>query len=757
MRQARNAEMLEAAGAAARMPAPPEDGSSSDELPDTMLRPRAKQPRRRREHRQAPVDAMVDEDALAAMEALLPGQSSQSKVPLAGPTKQPQKEPKRGDGGSAKSKDNNKKTSNAASSRPSRARGGTKGLNVDDDDEIFEATLQQYAQQQLKGSPAPATVGSSETPDDGISGGATATGTSVAATSRPPPSIGELLTADRQQMDPRIERMKSFGAGSVESLKPQHPRCPRFKPCSLATPDPNKWPAFDALGARLEEATLPGLPRGITAYQLNTNDSGFQEGSRALHTAIGSGDPMSLMSVIQRFPYHLPALVQTHRTMATMGDAGIAAQMLDMALFTAGCILSPVLGRPGTQVLLLPGPGTTLLLEVLKLGVHSAMRKGCARTALELTKQLLSLDSADSQRMLLVADYIALRACAWDWTVSVLQASLRSLETAAPFSVPVLLPSWSFNAALAAHMRQHANASAAKAVPEAPQHLAEFLSDGGAGLLRAALLRYPTAGVAIADRSGAKLSAAPFSAFVDKVLPVLSRREQLSNAQRHALGIFAERSVDLWKMPIAVAFLNDAVGKLVQDFAAGGGAEALAGEQARHLAHRSGGGDGADEAALLAYRGATVDEALGNFTGPAIPRELLAEGFTEEEQIQHFAAAERAALPEEDRLTLDRFEAAFGPLPPDVPMAQRFSMYEELLQVRVRELGRDESAVGLFLRTLLPWNTARQIALRRALETAGREDPAVVQRRLQRARDAENEVEFVEYPSDEEEDHRRDP
>jgi hypothetical protein len=114
MRQARNAEMLEAAAAVARMPALPEDGSSSDELPDTMLRPRAKQPRRRREHRQAPVDAMVDEDALAAMEALLPGQSSQSKVPLAGPTKQPQKEPKRGDGGSAKSKDNNKKKQRSA-------------------------------------------------------------------------------------------------------------------------------------------------------------------------------------------------------------------------------------------------------------------------------------------------------------------------------------------------------------------------------------------------------------------------------------------------------------------------------------------------------------------------------------------------------------------------------------------------------------------------------------------------------------------
>ena len=81
---------------------------------------------------------------------------------------------------------------------------------------------------------------------------------------------------------------------------------------------------------------------------------------------------------------------------------------------------------------------------------------------------------------------------------------------------------------------------------------------------------------------------------------------------------------------------------------------------------------------------------------------------------------------------MQRYEAAFGALAPNLRFAERMEIYGQRLEEHVRGLGQDEGAVRMFLRTLLPWNDVQEMALRRAFEEAGVEDPAVAARRMQR-------------------------
>eukprot|EP00744_Colponema_vietnamica_P011217 GILI01015776.1.p1 GENE.GILI01015776.1~~GILI01015776.1.p1 ORF type:complete len:625 (-),score=151.45 GILI01015776.1:144-1898(-) len=123
---------------------------------------------------------------------------------------------------------------------------------------------------------------------------------------------------------------------------------------------------------------------------------------------------------------------------------------------------------------------------------------------------------------------------------------------------------------------------------------------------------------------------------------------------------------------------------------------------------------------------ALPEENVTGVFASQIPQELLDAG-EEEAHEGHF---ER--VPEAEAQLLRRYEAAFGALPGNLRFADRMEEYGRRLEERVRQLGRDEGAVTMFLRTMLPWNDVNEMALRQAFGEAGVEDPAVVARRLQR-------------------------
>ncbi|CUG89634.1 Hypothetical protein, putative, partial [Bodo saltans] len=112
------------------------------------------------------------------------------------------------------------------------------------------------------------------------------------------------------------------------------------------------------------------------------------------------------------------------------------------------------------------------------------------------------------------------------------------------------------------------------------------------------------------------------------------------------------------------------------------------------------------------------------------------------DEVQRDARAHEAqflaneGFPQEELDALQRFEAVFGPLPVEVPLQQRFEMYDEMLQQYRQEIGNDTHPVMLFLQTLLPWGgNLRDMALQRAMQAQNVDDPVARRVAAQRRRD----------------------
>ena len=77
-------------------------------------------------------------------------------------------------------------------------------------------------------------------------------------------------------------------------------------------------------------------------------------------------------------------------------------------------------------------------------------------------------------------------------------------------------------------------------------------------------------------------------------------------------------------------------------------------------------------------------------------------------------------------------EALFGPLSRELSDAERLEIYSGMLSEHEQQLGEDHGALSLFLRSLLPWNSLRDMALSRGLAENGVEDPVIALRRANR-------------------------
>lgn len=146
------------------------------------------------------------------------------------------------------------------------------------------------------------------------------------------------------------------------------------------------------------------------------------------------------------------------------------------------------------------------------------------------------------------------------------------------------------------------------------------------------------------------------------------------------------------------------------------------------------------------------EDVLGS-AGAVIPANLLDPEDTEEEarraqaqiEAQLGGAMQNRALNPLEEDALLRFRALYGPLAPGQQGGGDASPAEQLRAYRFRftseghvgaNLGQ-EGILMLFVRTLLPWNSTEEMALRRLLEERGIADPVATRTAEERARDAE--------------------
>ncbi|GLI70702.1 hypothetical protein VaNZ11_015646 [Volvox africanus] len=283
-----------------------------------------------------------------------------------------------------------------------------------------------------------------------------------------------------------------------------------------------------------------------------------------------SYDPATIAALLQQAPYHVDSLLAMHDLYRHMGENNYAEEMLDRALWMLESAWHPAF-QPATAVCRLDyaAEENRALFGALFRHVQALSRRGCHRASLECCKLLLALEPEDPLGGLCLVDYLAVRAGRYDW----LRRFVLHFEGNRALA---LLPNYAFALPMAAHRQQQeqqqkqqpgsaSGTAAERAQPGASSSGAASASSPSSSssspheLLVGALLLHPL----VLPRLIARLQ--DKGAARDPYWKELLSRRLFSSASdggsaslSHLVGLYVERSGELWKSPDLLALLRRA-------------------------------------------------------------------------------------------------------------------------------------------------------------------------------------------------------
>ncbi|KAI8849789.1 transcriptional repressor TCF25-domain-containing protein [Chytridium lagenaria] len=306
---------------------------------------------------------------------------------------------------------------------------------------------------------------------------------------------------------------------------------------NLATPR-DTWPRYDGrLGIQMQMVSAPSRAGDSDpqpgVFQFVYSQS-YLEVQQIFQICVDSHDPQTLTNLLRSNPYHIDALLQLSEVARHNTNMSVAAEYIERSLYafersfhtmfnpaTAFCRLS-YLHRENRAFFL-----------ALSRQIGFVAKKGCWRTALELTKYLLALDPEDDPLgAILLLDIFAIKANELAWFKRLWKEWAGEDDSAV-----VGLPNLEFGIALAERELELAKKS---------EHTRSTQ------LLRRALLSYPQALPLILERAAVTDTKLTSSAFFSPITD--------ENASENALSVltklFVERSHPLWKEPEVLQWLR---------------------------------------------------------------------------------------------------------------------------------------------------------------------------------------------------------
>ncbi|KAG2488363.1 hypothetical protein HYH03_013053 [Edaphochlamys debaryana] len=435
------------------------------------------------------------------------------------------------------------------------------------------------------------------------------------------------------------------------------------------------WPASEG-GLSME---LAGHKGGVPLFRYVYSPT-YRETQQRFYRCQASYDPATIAALLQQAPYHVDALLAMHDLYRHMGENSYAEEMLDRALWALEAAWHPSFSPAAAACRLDFGvEENKALFGALFRHVQALSRRGCHRAALECCKLLLALEPEDPMGGLYLLDYLAIRAGRCDW----LQRFVLQFEGNRSLA---LLPNYAFALPMAAHRRQ-AEAGAAGG------------SDGGElataspqELLVGALLLHPL----VLPRLVAKLQdkgAAKESWWKELLARKLyaGASDGGSASLSHLVGLYVERSGELWKPPPLLGLLRGAAQEAA-DIADGKAAPSngIGAADWRALARESFPASAANEYHHL--RIADFSDAVN-----ALPREEVEAAVQQGGNMQD--VEEAIAQLQEQMLLAQQHEAANGGGGGAAGAANRQMTEEEL---------RGANPLLMLLRSMLPWVNAGQ-------------------------------------------------
>ncbi|KAL7100470.1 hypothetical protein ACP275_09G147100 [Erythranthe tilingii] len=228
------------------------------------------------------------------------------------------------------------------------------------------------------------------------------------------------------QVEPKLlsaenELKRIFGSKVVKSYEKSqssgHSRLIRggrrgshnLKKTILVSPSQH-WPRWDgSLAMELLET------RNGVNYFKYVHSSSYAQAQRAFEGAKAMHDLNGIASILLNHPYHIDSLITLADYFKLSGEHEMSADATAKCLYALECAWHPLFTPSHKCQLKYVHDTNRPLFSSLFTHMKNMDRRGCHRSALEICKLLLSLDSDDPMGAIFCIDYYSLRAEEYAW------------------------------------------------------------------------------------------------------------------------------------------------------------------------------------------------------------------------------------------------------------------------------------------------------------------------------------------------------
>ncbi|KAJ8898719.1 hypothetical protein K2173_004867 [Erythroxylum novogranatense] len=359
-------------------------------------------------------------------------------------------------------------------------------------------------------------------------------------------SAASILQVDPKCLNPENELKRIFGAKVVKSFEKSNQGSNsrqvrggrrgtlHTRKTILITPSEH-WPRWDG---SLSMEFLDSKD-GYHNFRY-VHSSSYDQAQKAFEAAKAIHDLNGIASILVYHPYHLDSLITMADYFKFVGEHQMSADAIAKSLYALECAWHPMFTPlQGNCQLKISHETNKPLFTTLFTHMKNMDRRGCHRSALEICKLLLSLDTDDPMGAMFCIDYFALRAEEYAWLE-------RFSEEYKSDSSIWLFPNFSYSLAICRfYLQQHETskevcAHTAKATP--------FDLMKQALMLHPSVLKKLVDKVPLKDQTWTKILQNSFF-----------RKEQTgSPSLDHLISIYVERSYIIWRLPDVQKLLRDA-------------------------------------------------------------------------------------------------------------------------------------------------------------------------------------------------------
>ncbi|XP_027335552.1 transcription factor 25 [Abrus precatorius] len=358
-----------------------------------------------------------------------------------------------------------------------------------------------------------------------------------------------VLQVDPKYLNAENELRRIFGSKVVKSFENSNQASSsrqmrgvrrghyNLKKTVLVTPSDN-WLRFDgSLSMEFLESK-----NGYNYFRYIHSPS-YTQHQKAFEAAKAINNINGIAVVLQHCPYHLDSLLTMAEYFAVLGEQQMSADAIGRCLYALECAWHPMFTPlQGNCQLKFRHDSNKPIFTALFTHMKNLDRRGCHRSALEVCKLLLSLDSDDPMGAIFCIDYFALRAEEYAWLE-------KFSEDYKSDNSIWLFPNFSYSLAICRFYLE-CDASKDACIDAKKASSSELMKQ--ALMLHPSVIKRLVAKVPLKDRT-----------WTDILKHAFFRSDQTGiPSQDHLINIYVERNYLLWRLPDLQKLLSGAA-KLV--------------------------------------------------------------------------------------------------------------------------------------------------------------------------------------------------